>query len=59
MLRRGIPFEFNVPAPCDGITEGNEGMRFVLAQCDLIADIVETHARSMLYDGLVFVAGLC
>jgi dihydroxy-acid dehydratase len=23
----GIPFEFDVPACCDGITEGNEGMR--------------------------------
>ncbi|HOT43882.1 MAG TPA: dihydroxy-acid dehydratase [Spirochaetota bacterium] len=52
----GIPFEFNVPAPCDGMTEGHEGMRFVLAQRDLIADIVETHTRSMLYDGLVFIA---
>jgi dihydroxy-acid dehydratase len=52
----GIPFEFGVPAPCDGMTEGHEGMRFVLAQRDLIADIVETHVRSMLYDGLVFIA---
>ncbi len=52
----GIPFEFNVPAPCDGFTEGNEGMRFVLPQRELIADMVETHARSMLFDGLVLVA---
>jgi dihydroxy-acid dehydratase len=52
----GLPFEFNVPAPCDGVTEGHEGMRFVLAQRDLIADIIETHTRSMLYDGIVFVA---
>lgn len=52
----GLPFEFSVPAPCDGMTEGHEGMRFVLAQRDLIADTVETHARSMLYDGLVFIA---
>lgn len=52
----GLPYEFNVPAPCDGMTEGHEGMRFVLAQRDLIADITETHARSMLYDGLVFIA---
>ncbi|MBP7585193.1 MAG: dihydroxy-acid dehydratase [Spirochaetes bacterium] len=52
----GVPFEFNVPAPCDGITEGHEGMRFVLAQRDLIADIVETHVRSMRYDGVVFIA---
>lgn len=52
----GIPFEFNVPAPCDGLTEGNEGMRFVLPQRELIADTVETHARSMLFDGLVMIA---
>ncbi len=52
----GLPFEFGVPAPCDGMTEGHEGMRYVLAQRDLIADIVETHVRSMLYDGLVFIA---
>jgi dihydroxy-acid dehydratase len=53
----GMPFEFGVPAPCDGMTEGHEGMRFVLAQRDLIADIVETHVRSMRYDGLVCIAG--
>jgi dihydroxy-acid dehydratase len=52
----GVPFEFNIPTPCDGITEGHEGMRFILAQRDLIADTIETHARSMCYDGIVFVA---
>ncbi|MDD1769696.1 MAG: dihydroxy-acid dehydratase [Methanomassiliicoccales archaeon] len=52
----GIPFEFSVPAPCDGLTEGHEGMRFVLAQRDLIADIIETHVRSMMYDAIVLVA---
>jgi dihydroxy-acid dehydratase len=52
----GMPFEFGVPAPCDGMTEGHEGMRYILAQRDLIADIVETHVRSMRYDALVCVA---
>ena len=52
----GLPFEFNIPAPCDGMTEGHPGMRFVLAQRDLIADIIETHIRSMRYDGIVFIA---
>lgn len=52
----GIPFEFNVPAPCDGLTEGNEGMRFILPQRELIADIIETHIRSMLFDGMVMIA---
>jgi dihydroxy-acid dehydratase len=51
----GIPFEFNVPAPCDGIAMGHHGMRYVLAQRDLIADIVETHVRSMRFDALVMI----
>ena len=52
----GIPMEFSVPAPCDVLTEGNSGMRFILAQRDLIADMVETHCRSMQYDALVMIA---
>jgi dihydroxy-acid dehydratase len=52
----GIPFECNVPAPCDGIAMGHQGMRYVLAQRDLIADLVETHLRSMRFDGLVLIA---
>jgi len=51
----GLPFEFNVPAPCDILAMGNEGMRYVLAQRDLIADTIETHVRSMNYDGVVFI----
>ena len=49
--------EFNVPAPCDGVAMAHDGMRFVLAQRDLIADMVETHLRSQPYDGVVFIAG--
>jgi dihydroxy-acid dehydratase len=52
----GIAVEFNVPAPCDGVAMGHEGMRYVLAQRDLIADIVETHVRSQMFDGLVMIA---
>ncbi len=52
----GIPFEFNVPAPCDGLAEGNDGMKYILAQRDLIADMVETHIRSQLFDGMVMIA---
>lgn len=52
----GVPFEFNVPAPCDGVSMGHEGMRYILAQRDLIADIVETHVRSMRFDGMVMIA---
>ena len=49
--------EFNVPAPCDGVAMAHDGMRFVLAQRDLIADIIETHMRSQPYDGMVVIAG--
>ncbi len=49
----GIPFEFGVPAPCDGPANGNDGMRFILAQREIIADAVETYVRSQLFDGLV------
>jgi dihydroxy-acid dehydratase len=52
----GIPFEFNVPAPCDGLTEGNEGMCYVLPQRELIADMVEMHIRSMRFDAVVMIA---
>lgn len=52
----GIPFEFNVPAPCDGLTEGNEGMRYVLPQRELIADIIEMYIRSMRLDAVVMIA---
>ena len=52
----GMPFEFNVPAPCDAVAVGNIGMRFVLPQRELIADIIETHVRSMRFDGVVMIA---
>ena len=52
----GVPFEFNVPAPCDGMSEGHEGMRFILPQRELIADTVETHIRSMRFDAMVMIA---
>lgn len=52
----GIPLEFNVPAPCDGIAEGHIGMKHILPQRDLIADMIETHAISMRFDAIVFVA---
>ncbi len=53
----GEAAEFNVPAPCDGVAMAHDGMRYVLAQRDLIADILETHIRSQPYDGVVFIAG--
>ena len=49
----GTPAEFTVPAPCDGIAQG-EGMHCILPSRDLIAGSVETMVRSHGFDGLVF-----
>jgi len=51
----GIPFEFSVPAPATG-SPRPRGDAIRPGQRDLIADIIETHVRSMMYDSIVFVA---
>ena len=48
----GTPAEFNVPAPCDGIAQG-DGMHCVLPSRDLIAGCIETMVRAHGFDGLV------
>ncbi len=57
LIAGGRAVEFNVPAPCDGVAMGHDGMRYILAQRDLIADMVETHVRSQRFDGVVMIAG--
>jgi len=52
----GVPFEFNVPAPCDALANGNPGMNYILAQRDLIADMIETYTSSQWLDGLVTIS---
>lgn len=49
----GTPAEFGVPAPCDGMAQG-EGMHYVLPQRDLIAASIETMVNAHGFDGLVF-----
>ena len=49
----GTPAEFTVPAPCDGIAQG-EGMHCVLPSRDLIAGAIEGMVRAHGFDGLVF-----
>ena len=53
----GTPAEFGVPAPCDGMAQG-EGMHYILPQRDLIAASVEAMAGAHGFDGLVFL-GSC
>lgn len=49
----GTPFVFGLPAICDGIAMGHEGMRFSLPSRDIIADAVEAVALGHALDGLV------
>lgn len=49
----GYPFIFGVPAICDGIAMGHEGMHYSLPSRELIADIIESVAKAHGFDGLV------
>ena len=49
----GVPAEFNVPAPCDGMAQG-DGMHTILPQRDLIAASIEAMSRAHGFDGMVF-----
>jgi dihydroxy-acid dehydratase len=51
----GVPFEFGIPGPCDGMPNGLEGMRYILPLRDVIADSIELMARAHYFDGLVMV----
>lgn len=52
----GQAFIFGVPAVCDGIAMGHDGMRYSLPSRDLIADCIETVANSHQLDGLVLLS---
>jgi dihydroxy-acid dehydratase len=52
------PFGFNTIAPCDGISEGHEGMRYILPAREVIADSVEIMAKVNRLQGLVLI-GSC
>ena len=52
----GQSFIFGVPAICDGISMGHEGMKFSLPSRDLIADCVESVASAHALDGLILLS---
>ncbi len=52
----GQAFIFGVPAVCDGIAMGHNGMRYSLPSRDLIADCIETVANAHQLDGLVLLS---
>ena len=52
----GQSFIFGVPAVCDGIAMGHDGMRYSLPSRDLIADCIEAVANAHQLDGLVLLS---
>jgi dihydroxy-acid dehydratase len=49
----GVPFTFGLPALCDGLAMGHQGMHYPLPSRELIADSVESVAMAHALDGLV------
>lgn len=56
LMAGGIPLEFNTIAPCDGYSNGLDGMKYVLPMRDIIADAIETMTHAHCFDGLVFLS---
>ena len=52
----GHSFIFGLPAICDGIAMGHEGMSYSLPSRDLIADCIESVASAHALDGLVLLS---
>ncbi|MFX0070365.1 MAG: dihydroxy-acid dehydratase [Candidatus Hermodarchaeota archaeon] len=53
----GIPFEFCTVGPCDGWANGNEGMRHILPQREVIADSIELMVEAHRLDAMVTLSG--
>ncbi|SMB97264.1 dihydroxyacid dehydratase [Thermanaeromonas toyohensis ToBE] len=53
----GIPFEFGTIAICDGFSQANKGMCYVLPSREVIADSIEVMVEAQRFDGLVLVGG--
>lgn len=54
----GTAMIFGSIAPCDGIAEGHDGMRYILPSRDLITASVECMVRAHKFDGMVLL-GSC
>lgn len=54
----GTAMSFGTIAPCDGIAEGHEGMRYILPAREVVTASVECMAQAHCFDGLVLM-GSC
>ena len=53
----GKPARFHVTDICDGWAQGHDGMNYVLASREVIADMVQIHASVIPWDGMVLLSG--
>ncbi len=53
---QGTPAQYTVTDICDGVATGHSGMSYSLVSRDMIAAMVEIHARGCAADGLVTVS---
>ncbi|MCD6360975.1 MAG: dihydroxy-acid dehydratase [Armatimonadetes bacterium] len=49
----GVPFNFGLPAICDGVAMGHKGMFYSLPSRELICDTVESMVEAHAFDGVV------
>ncbi len=52
----GKPAEFHVTDLCDGCAQGHDGMNYILASREVIADMVELHASVSPWDGMILIS---
>ncbi len=52
----GVPFEVNTISLCDGLAQGHDGMCYVLASREIIADSIEVVVEGQQLDGIVIIA---
>ena len=52
----GKPAHFHVTDICDGCAQGHDGMNYVLASREGIADMVQLHACSLSWDGAILIS---
>lgn len=53
----GTPMEFDVVHTCDGMAEASDGMRYILASREAVADSVEVMLQAHAFDAAVLIAG--
>lgn len=52
----GTPFKYTITDVCDGISQGHDGMNYVLASREYIASMIEIYIQSHRFDGAVLIS---